>query len=118
MFKLPEVIRLMRNPKVCVTHLDQCQFGSDWGKSATILSGNIDESELQKLNLQCRPQRRDCCARSGKKHVILRGGCPGTGKPMTHFAAVYPPRLNNMLGRILVDQVRWDGDEYESLQQS
>ena len=117
MWKLPEVIRLLEHPKVRATHLDQCQFGSAWRKSTTILSGNVDEQDLAKLVRQCRPHRRGICSRTGKKHVILRGGCPGTGKPMTHFAAAYPPSLNNMLGRILVDQVRMHENQYEHLQQ-
>ena len=116
MWKLPEVVRLLKHPKVRVTFLDQCQFGSAWRKSTTIMSGGIEEQDLTKLERKCRPHRRGFCSRTGKKHVILRGACPGTGKPMTHFAAAYPPRLNSLLARILVDQVRMHGNQYEVLQ--
>ena len=118
MFKLPEVIRLMNHPKVLATFLDQCQFGSAWRKSTTILTGNVEEQDLQKLVKQCRPHRRGLCSRTGKPHVILRGGCPRIGKPMTHFAAAYPQRVNNMLGHILADQIRMGGNVYENFQHS
>ena len=49
MWKLPEAIRLLEHPKVRATHLDQCQFGSAWRKSTTIISGNVDEQDLAKL---------------------------------------------------------------------
>ena len=82
------------------------------------MSGNVEDQDLQKLVKQCIPHRRGLCSRTGKPHVILRGGCPGTGKPMTHFAAAYPQRLNSMLGHILADQIRMSGNVYEELQHS
>ena len=100
--------------RLSLTNVSSAVHGA---KALPFWYGNIDEQDLQKLVRQCRPHRRGFCLRTGKKHVILRGGCPGTGKPMTHFAAAYPPPLNTMLGRILVDQVRMDGNEFEALQQ-
>ena len=118
MWKLPEVMRLLKHPRVRTTFLDQCQFGSAWRKSTTIMSGFVDDGDLVKLAWQCRPHQQGFCSRTGKKHVILRGSCPGTNKPMTHFAAAYPAKLNSALARILVDQVRMDGNVYEMLQEA
>ena len=91
---VPGFLKLANDPKVYVKMVDQCAFGTPWRKRTRLMFGNCDYADISLCD-QHVCSGRGLCSFSNKRHVELEG------KRMTAQAQTYPPRLSQLLAKIL-----------------
>ena len=97
---LPELVRIANCKRSRFVYSDYCQFGTAWRKRTGFLCFNCDEKLLDQLASHKCTGSCGRCSRTGTRHTLLTGSAPG-GIPMTLLAQPYPPKLANLLGKIL-----------------
>ena len=90
-----EMIQLASNKHVRAARADFCLDGTPWKKPTTFLCGFCD---VATIDAACHGR---CCKRSGKKHVLLQGVDPSSGKFWTAVAEPYPRPLCTRLVSML-----------------
>ena len=101
---LPQLQRIASLAHVSTVYLEQCQFGTKWKKSTTLLCSGISDQNLVRLGKRCHG-RRNLCSRTWKPHIVLRGAAP-CGRNWTSIASPYPSSLNRSLAFCLIDDFR------------
>ena len=92
---LPSVQALMDSEHTSVVHSDMCQWGTCWKRPTTLLAGNIDSQDLQRLHRLCHG-RSGACSRTASTHFALSGLAPGT-----QVSHTYPKHFCNALAFVL-----------------
>ena len=89
---------LLLDPACTLITLDFCQFGTPWRKATSLLCGNLDSQDLQRLQRRCRGTA-GVCSRTQKRHWQLSGTHKGVN--MTKLAQPYPTDLCRQIAFVL-----------------
>ena len=99
---LPQIERMLRNPRIQKATGDFCQWGTKWRKRTSFLCDNLDPLEVQKLRRVC--TGHGACSRTKKNHFQLTGSSP-QGVPWTQIAQPYPLGLCRTLADVLTSSL-------------
>ena len=100
LWHLPEIERIANCQLSRFVYSDYCQFGTAWRKRTGFLCFNCRDDLLDRLESHKCTGSCGRCSRTGVRHTLLTGSAPG-GITMTLLAQPYPPKLANLLGKIL-----------------
>ena len=92
---LPPVQALLTAPHTSIVYTDMCQWGTRWKRPTTLLAGNVDSQDLQRLRRLCHG-RSGNCSRSGGTHFAVSGLGPGH-VPWTQVSHTYPKQFCHAL---------------------
>ena len=106
---LPFWKQLCSQPHIQVVYADFCRFGTAWKKHTRFVCGNIELTDLHRVNLQC--TGRSICSVTGKSHFHLTGKGPG-GRNWTEIAQPYPKLLCSGLAHALTARYHYNYVSY------
>ncbi|CAE7336322.1 unnamed protein product, partial [Symbiodinium sp. CCMP2456] len=92
---LPPVQALLKSSHTFVVHTDMCQWGTRWKRPTTLLTGNVDSQNLQRLHRLCHGHS-GVCSRTSSTHFVLSGLAPGQ-VPWTQVSHEHPKKLCDAL---------------------
>lgn len=95
---LDPMIELISSDNCILITLDFCQFRTKWRKRTTMLCGNLDHQDLERLNRRCRGSN-GICSRTQQKHLQPTGTHKGVC--WTKIAQPYPIPLCKQLAFVL-----------------
>jgi len=80
-----------------------CAFGTKWRKATKVAAWNLAIPGL--ADKMC-TKGKGVCQYSGRRHTVLKGRDPVSGRNKTSLAAAYPHRFASVVAAAFVDQFR------------